>query len=81
MARTKQVTIIQVPTDEPGEWRDWRPVTPPITDDSAAIPTEFEDTGDAIKAIKVHKIAKFRIVRIVKEGSIEVEVVNRVKIV
>ena len=81
MARTKQATIIQVPTDEEGLWRDWRPKTPEITDDSVAIPTEFEDTGAAIKAVKAYKIAKFRIMRIVDEGGIEVEVINRVKIV
>jgi len=80
MARTKQATIIQVPTDEEGLWRDWRPKTPEITDDSVATPTEFDDTGDAIKAVKAHKIAKFRIVRIADEGGIEVEVINRVKI-
>ena len=79
MARVKQVTIVQVPTDEEGEWRDWRPVTPPITDDSAAI--QFVDTGAAVKAVKAYKIAKFRIVRIVKQGEVKVESVQRVKII
>jgi len=71
MARTKQVTIIQVPTDEPGEWRDFQLEGQTVV---------LGDTADAIKMVKGNEIEKFRIVRIVKAGKSTLVTMPRVKI-
>ena len=70
MARTKQVTIIQTPGGDPGQWDDFQV-------DGKTV--EFEDTGAAVKALAVHEIEAFRIVRVAKAGKGKVNTIERYK--